>query len=70
MKLFGFNRAYANEFDPYFVYAEDLEEAIRKIRIPYPDTKFNIYLLKEIQYPGTTGKDYKGVYSLEFSGIC
>ena len=65
MKLFAFQRSYDEDFDPYYVFAEDKEEAVKKIREAYPSTSFYIYVLKEIPFPGLSGKDIKGIHTLE-----
>lgn len=68
MKLFAFQKVYSEEFDPYFVYAEDVAEACNKIRKAYPLNTFNIFTLKEIPHPGLVQEQVKGIHSLEVIG--
>lgn len=67
MKVFGFNSPYTEEFDPYLVPAETVEEASEKIREAYPTRIFSIYEMKVIPHPGLC-TNVEGIYSLDIIG--
>lgn len=68
MKVFAFQRAYSEDFDPYFVFANTQEEAEQKIREAYPINIFTVYELKELPHPGVLDKQVRGIYTLEATG--
>lgn len=71
MKLFAFQPSYSEDFDPYFVPAETVEEAKEKIRKAYPTRIFSIFILEEILYPGIPREGVapvKGIYCLKATG--
>lgn len=68
MKIFAFQKIYSEQFDPYFVYAADVNEACSKIRRAYPLNSFNILEPKEIPHPGLVQEQVRGIHTLEVIG--
>ena len=59
MKLFAFDSAFSEDFDPLFIPAETLEEVEQKIRKTYPHRIFNLYSFEETA-------DMPGIHRLKF----